>query len=322
MNQQVGILELLNDPFARTRVVSKKGKINTHRESYNRDFKVWVSPIQDYSASNLHICSITSRGWDDTPWQLLPNLLDSNEKCNLLMYVRSTDGIFFCPLICYRTITTRTQLYNEFPFRKLLMEFFLSQDFERSVHLVDPPLMVVDYFQLLCIIRLLVGVLCRHLVSYRSDSRWVNANCLLSGILLSWLLAESPDKYLLSHAMSQRAASEIIETSKVLSPWVMSTQWLMHTPVTFKPLLKCRFLEYGRPLKTHFSSLVKSQLIQFLCQESPCHCINLIRSPGPSLSRILNWVKSRTATVRIPLSVSWTCKEPDILKERKFTKLL
>ena len=40
MNQQVGILELLNDPFARTRVVSKKGKINTHRESYNRDFKV------------------------------------------------------------------------------------------------------------------------------------------------------------------------------------------------------------------------------------------------------------------------------------------
>lgn len=252
MNQQVGILELLNDPFARTRVVSKKGKINTHRDSYNRDFKVWVSPIQDYS------------------------------ECNL----------------------------------------FFSQDFERSVHLVDPPLMVVDYFQLLCIIRLLVGVLCRHLVSYRSDSRWVNTNCLLSGILLSWLLAESPDKYLLSHAMSQRAASEIIETSKVLSPWVMSTQWLMHTPVTFKPLLKCRFLEYGRPLKTHFSSLVKSQLIQFLCQESPCHCINLIRSPGPSLSRILNWVKSRTATVRIPLSVSWTCKEPDILKERKFTKLL
>ena len=68
-------------------------------------------------------------------------------------------------LSCYH------QLYNELPFRKLLMEFFLSQDFERSVHLVDPPLMVVDYFQLLCIICLLVGVLCRHLVSYRSDSR-------------------------------------------------------------------------------------------------------------------------------------------------------
>ena len=37
---QVGILELLNDPFARTRVVSKKGKINTHRDSYHRGFKV------------------------------------------------------------------------------------------------------------------------------------------------------------------------------------------------------------------------------------------------------------------------------------------
>ena len=37
---QAGILELLNDPFARTRVVSKKGKINTHRDSYNRGFKV------------------------------------------------------------------------------------------------------------------------------------------------------------------------------------------------------------------------------------------------------------------------------------------
>ena len=50
-------------------------------------------------------------------------------------------------------------------------EFDFPQDFERSVHLVNPPFLVVDNFQLLCIIRLLVGILRCHLVSYRSDSR-------------------------------------------------------------------------------------------------------------------------------------------------------
>ena len=47
------------------------------------------------------------------------------------------------------------------------------QDSERSVHLLDPPLMVLDDIQLLCLVRLLLGVLCRHLVSHCLGSRWV-----------------------------------------------------------------------------------------------------------------------------------------------------
>jgi len=50
--EEAGILELLNDPFARTRVVSKKGKINTHRDSYNRGFKVI---LKDLFISSIHL---------------------------------------------------------------------------------------------------------------------------------------------------------------------------------------------------------------------------------------------------------------------------
>jgi len=50
--KEVGILELLTDPFARTRVVSKKGKINTHRDSYQRDFKVI---LKDLFISAIHL---------------------------------------------------------------------------------------------------------------------------------------------------------------------------------------------------------------------------------------------------------------------------
>ena len=80
----------------------------------------------------------------------------------------------FCTFICYWALTQPCNI-ELVSFAKTFLadcsEFDFPQDFERSVHLIDPSLLVVDNIQLLCIIRLLLGILCCHLVSYRSDSR-------------------------------------------------------------------------------------------------------------------------------------------------------